>query len=282
MNLRFLILAVLAALPLHAVDFTHGYAVSVGNNPQVVESAHADESFPLMSVVKFPLAIVVLHEVEQGYLSLDTRYQLGPEQLPVDTWSPLATAHPQGGEFTLLQLLQAAVAQSDNNACAQLFRLVGGEVPVQQFFRERMGKSFPLVIAHGQDYFRDRRKAAGNHVSPRAMVQLLHACFVEARLLSPEHTQLLWNIMAGPSAGTPRLGGGIQEGVTLAHKTGSSGMQDGMTLAHNDVGVLRLPDGRTACVASFIRDSRADAPAMDAAHAALARRAAALLGAGQE
>ncbi len=274
MPLRALSLVLLAAWPLRAADFTHGYAVSLGDNPQLVEASRADESFPLMSVVKFPLAIVVLHEVELGRLALDTRYHLTAEQLPADTWSPLAAAHPQGGEFTLLELLQAAVSQSDNNACAYLFRLVGGAAAVQQFLRERLGDDVALVITHGEDYFRDRLEAKENHATPRAMVQLLHACFVERRLLSPAGTQLLWDIMSAPAAGAPRLGAGIPPGAILAHKTGSSGGQNGITLAYNDVGVLRLPGGQQGCIASFIGASRASVPAMNAAHAQLARRVA--------
>ncbi len=277
MNLRTFALVFLTSLPLWASDYTHGYAVSLGESPQLVEAAHADEAFPLMSVVKFPLAIVVLYEVEQGRLAPDSRYHITAEHLPTDTWSPLAVAHPQGGEFTLLQLLSAAVSQSDNNACAYLFRLVGGAEVVQQFFRERMGDDVALVVAYGEDYFRDPRKAGENRMTPRAMVQLLHACFVERRLLSPACTQLLWDIMSAPAAGAPRLEGGIPQGATLAHKTGSSGVQNGITLAYNDVGVLRLPNGHMACIASFIRDSRASASAMNAEHAALARRVAEML-----
>ncbi len=278
MALRPLILtaaAFLGLLPAWAADYVHGYAVSLAESPQLVLSAHEDTTFPLMSVVKFPLAIVVLHEVEQGRLHLDALHHLSAAQLPTDTWSPLALANPQGGEFTLMQLLQAAVSQSDNNACAHLFRLVGGAGAVQQWFRERMGADFPLCIRYGEDYFRDQSHAAANHVTPRAMAQLLHACFVEQRLLSAEQTQLLWGIMSAPSAGTPRLAAGLPEDAVLAHKSGSSGTQGGFTSAHHDIGVLRMqvgPQPRVACIASFICDSRADASTMNDAHAQLARR----------
>ncbi len=73
------------------------------------------------------------------------------------------------------------------------------------------------------------------------MVQLLHACFIEKHLLSAQHTPLLWEVMAGASAGAPRLGLGIPADAVLARKTGSSSSQDFMTLAYNDVGALRRP-----------------------------------------
>ncbi len=269
--------AALLALPLWAAEFTQGIAISLGASAELVEAVHADERFPLMSVIKFPLALKVLHEVEQGRLSLDTRCTLTEKELDPQTWSPLRDAHPQGGTFTLKELLEYALAQSDNNACTYLFTLVGGAPAVQAHVQELMGEGVAITIACGEDAFRDRRMMSANHATPRAVAALLRACFIEKRLLSAEHTQLLWGIMAGPSAGAPRLAAGLPEGAELAHKTGSSGAHEGVTLAYNDAGVIRLPDGRTACVVSFIRDSREPAPAMDAAHAATARRAVELL-----
>ncbi len=269
----FTVMPVLASTP--QASFTHGIAVSVGRSSQLLESAHADEAFPLMSVVKFPLAIMVLHEVGQGRLALDDSHHLTAEQMDSETWSPLAKAHPQGGNFTLRELLRACLADSDNNACAFLFGLVGGPAAVHDFFRSGMGADFPLTITCGEDAFRDEpHKMVENNATPRAMTALLRACFVERRLLSPEHTELLWGIMSGPTAGAPRLRAGIPQGAVLAHKTGSSGTRQGFTLARNDVGVLKLQDGQLACIVSFIRDSRASVPEMDAAHAALARRVA--------
>ena len=277
-----LMTAVFTSFPLWASSdkpaFTHGYAVCMGGSTQLLAAQHADASFPLMSVIKFPLAILVLHEVEQGHLTLSTRYHLSAKQLPTDTWSPLAQAHPQGGEFTLQELLQAAVSQSDNNACAQLFRLIGGAPALQAYLRREMGEDIAITITHGEDYFRKRSQLTENNATPRAMVQLLYACFIEKRLLSPALTQLLWDIMSSPSAGAPRLAAGIPTGAALAHKTGSSGTNAaGYTLAHNDVGVLRLPDGRTDCISSFIHNSSETPATMEAAHAELAKRAACLL-----
>ncbi len=274
MKLPACIVAVCAAFPLLAAEFTHGIAVSHGASPELVEEAHADEPFPLMSVLKFPLALLVLHEVEQGRMRLDSRYTLTATELDPHTWSPLREAHPQGGSFTLLELLRAAVAESDNNACTYLFSLVGGAEALQAYLSRCMGVGCGITIVCGEDAFRDRRMMGANHATPRAMASLLRACFIEGRLLSGYHTQLLWGIMAGPSAGAPRLGRGIPAGAELAHKTGSSDAHEGVTLAYNDVGVIRLADGRCACVVSFIRDSREGSAAMDAAHGSLARRAA--------
>ncbi len=273
------LLFLLPALPALGADYTHGIAVALEGRARLVEAAHADSHFPLMSVVKFPLAIVVLHEVEQGRLSLHQGIALGAAELDPKTWSPLLKAHPQGGSFTLLELLYYSLVESDNNACNALFRVVGGAGRVHGFFRERMGQGFAMTIRCDEGAFRDRGMMRANHASPRAMVQLLRATFGEQRLLNRHHTRLLRELMEQPSAAAPRVGLGLPAGCRFAHKTGSSGTEQGVTIAFNDVGVVQRPGCPAAYVASFIRDRRADAEGMNRAHAALGARVAAYLGA---
>jgi hypothetical protein len=65
----------------------------------------------MMSVVKFPLAIVVLHRVEKGELALNETYHLTPDDLDAHTWSPMQKRHPNGGTFSLAELLRYACAR---------------------------------------------------------------------------------------------------------------------------------------------------------------------------
>ncbi len=264
----------LLTLPTFAADFTHGYAIALEGRAGLLESAHADSPFPLMSVVKFPLAIVVLHQVEQGRLQLHQRISLGPGELDPQTWSPLFKAHPQGGSFTLLELLRYSLSDSDNNACNALFRVVGGAQVVHDYFRDRLGANFAMTICCDEDAFRDRRMMSANHATPRAMVQLLRAAFGAEPLLTPHHSRLLWELMAAPAAAAPRIAAGLPGDCCFAHKTGSSGTVEGFTLAFNDVGVIARPGGPKVYVVSFIRDSHADTATMSRAQAELGARAA--------
>mgnify|MGYP002509002563 FL=1 len=125
----------------------HGAAVALDGEPMAQLTRYENELFPLMSVVKLPLAVVVLHRVEQGQLRLGDHYHLGEEDMNPNTWSPLQKRFPKGGSFTLETLLQASLCESDNNACNYLFRLVGGPQSVQQFFNMHYGTDFPLHIA---------------------------------------------------------------------------------------------------------------------------------------
>jgi beta-lactamase class A len=70
-----------------------------------------------------------------------------------------------------------------------------------------------------------------------------------------------------------RLKGRLPAGTKVAHKTGSSGSRNGVSAATNDIGIITLPDGRHLAVAVFLRDSKADEKARDAAIAKVARAA---------
>ncbi len=260
----------------------HGYAVAVCGEDSLRLAAHEDEPFPMMSVVKLPLAIAVLHEVEQGRLALGHKVATVRQELDTDTWSPMLKKHPEGGVFSVQELLQWCISESDNNACNILFSLVGGAEKVQGFFHQRYGRDFPLVVACSEEAFKDRRMMEANHVTPRAMAALLQDLCKAAKgqgdMMQQEHAQLLLGMMEGTATGARRLKAGLSEGVRFAHKTGSSGTTaDGFTLALNDVGCMTLPNGRTACIASFISRSYVGLEALEAAHAHLARQAEACL-----
>lgn len=260
----------------------HGYALSRYGESELILAAHEDEPFVLMSVVKVPLAVVVLHEVEQGRLSLEQRLTRTRQQLDTDTWSPLLKKHPGGGNFSVQEWIRWSITESDNNACNVLFELVGGPEKVQDFFRHRYGKAFPLAIACSEEAFKDRRMMEANRITPRAMVDILQdicrAADGQGDMLRPEHARLLLGMMETTPHGASRLKGGLSPAVRLAHKTGSSGTdKEGFTLALNDVGVMILPDGSRACIASFVGRTYASMEGMEAMHAGLARRAEALL-----
>ena len=73
---------------------------------------------PMQSVFKLPLALTILHQVEQGKFSLDQSIRFQPEDLILPMpYSPLQDKYPQAGvDVPLRTLLQMTVALSDNTA----------------------------------------------------------------------------------------------------------------------------------------------------------------------
>ena len=92
------------------------------------------------------------------------------------------------------------------------------------------------------------------------MIALL-AAIDRGGVLSPESRAVLLDTMTRTSTGKTRIRAGVPEDTLVAHKTGTlAGVTD-------DVGIIRLPDGRHLAVAFFVTG-----PEGHAAHARLIAR----------
>ncbi len=82
---------------------------------------------PMLSVFKFHIALAVLNQVDKGNLTLDQKILIKKSDLLENTWSPLREKYPDGNvELPLSEIITYTVAQSDNNGCDILLRLIGG------------------------------------------------------------------------------------------------------------------------------------------------------------
>ena len=69
---------------------------------------------PMQSVFKFPLAITILHQVEQGTLSLDQPVRFLPSDRIPHAYSPLQDQYPNAGvDVPLHELLRLTVSLSE-------------------------------------------------------------------------------------------------------------------------------------------------------------------------
>jgi beta-lactamase class A len=73
---------------------------------------------PMQSVFKLPFALAVLHQVEQGKLSLDQPVRFRPQdRILRHVYSPLQDRYPHGGvDVPLGELVRLTVSLSDNVA----------------------------------------------------------------------------------------------------------------------------------------------------------------------
>jgi beta-lactamase class A len=71
-------------------------------------------------------------------------------------------------------------------------------------------------------------------------------------LLSPRSTQRMLSIMSQTRTGRQRLTGGLAEGWSIAHKTGTGQILGTTQAGYNDIGILTAPDGRHYAVAVMI------------------------------
>jgi beta-lactamase class A len=226
---------------------------------------------PMQSVFKLPLALAVLHQVEQGKLSLDQSIRFLPEDrfLP-HAYSPLQDKYPEAGvDVPLPELLRLAVSLSDNAAADILLRIAGGPGVVNTYIA-----SLGITGFHLQDgehaLHREVALQYRNWFEPTGAVQLLRR-ISDNSPLTPQHTDLLLNWME--STRTVRLKGDLPNGTRVAHKSGTSDVDNGVAHATNDIGLITLPDGRRLAIAVFVTDSTADEATREKVIAQIARAA---------
>jgi beta-lactamase class A len=226
---------------------------------------------PMQSVFKLPLALAVLHQVEQGKLSLDQSVRFLPEDriLP-HAYSPLQDKYPEANvDVPMPELLRLTVSLSDNVAADILLRIAGGPGVVNNYIA-----SLGITGFHLQDGERALHREVAlqyrNWFEPAGAVQLLRR-IGDNSPLTPPHTDLLLNWME--STRMVRLKGDLPNGTRVAHKSGTSDVDNGVAHATNDIGLITLPDGRRLAIAVFVTDSSADEATREKVIAQIARAA---------
>jgi len=215
-----------------------------------------EETPPMQSVFKLPLALTVLHQVEQGSLSLDQRVHFGPaDRILPATHSPLQERYPEANvDVSIRDLLQLTVSESDNVAADLLLEVVGGPQRVSDYVVSIGVHGFHLVDSE-HVLHRDPLTQYRNWFTPAGAVQLLRCISDKPPISRGDTGQLLAWLSDSPR---PRLKADLPAGTPVAHKAGSSGAGGGIAPATNDVGLITLPNGKTLAVAVFVTDSRAD------------------------
>jgi beta-lactamase class A len=253
-----------------------GASVELGGNVGIsvthVESgktagANADTSLPLYSVFKLPLAVVVLKKVETGELNLDKKVKITKSDLSLagsnsnaSRWEKLPRT------YTIRQLLQFSLMDSDNTACDKLLELVGGPSDLTRNLRELGFPGIEIKIAT-----RDMGKYTDqpNKASASTLVQLLSE-LQKGSVLKLSEREVLFDFMSRARTGPHRIRGLLPAGTTVMHKTGTGDKAS----AINDVGLITLPgNAGHLAVAVFISSSKLTEEQQEQKLAELARAA---------
>jgi beta-lactamase class A len=222
--------------------------------PFEYNNENATKKLPMLSVFKFHIGMTVLDLVDQGKLDLNQKIFVKKSELHENTWSPLRKEFPEGNkEFTLAELLQYMVCQSDNNVTDILIRLVGGTEKIQQFINKKGGKDFTIKNDEEQMHQKDWKSLYENSTTTKSLNQLL-IDFYNGKILSKKSTAYMYNLMLQTTTGANKLSAQLPKG-SIAHRTGSSGKVGDLTIAENDIGIVTLPNGKHYAITVFVSDS---------------------------
>lgn len=243
------------------------------------------ELFPQQSVSKLWVSLAALQMVDAGELDLREPAQIGIRDLTV-FHQPVRQFVLAGGTWrtTYADLMTRAITESDNTANDMLLKRVGGAKavraaidkaglgairfgPGERPMQSRIaGLDWHQSFAVGQSFYKARaqvpemrrRVAFDAYVadpvdgaSPRAIAFALGR-LARGELLQKATADHLMALLGRVKSGPNRLKGGLPDGWSIAHKTGTGQVLGGEQAGYNDVGILTAPDGRRYAVAVMI------------------------------
>ena len=211
---------------------------------------NGDMPFPMASTAKVAVAATFLTAVEQGRFRLD---QTLPMMVPVAEKGGRSAMAPlrAGPEIPAQQMMELMITRSDNFAADGLITAVGGVGAINAWLARNgiVGQHLDTNIA---TMIRDERRVnpattieTRSASTPRAMLALL-AAIDRGGVLSPQSRAVLLDTMTRTSTGKNRMRAGLPDGTVFAHKTGT------LASVTDDVGIIRLPDGRHLALAVFV------------------------------
>lgn len=217
-------------------------------------SINGHRHYRLMSVAKFPQALLLLHLVDQGKVNIGAPLHFTSADLSQRTGSSILKDHPQSSfDLSLPEALRYSIGQSDNITSNKIFVIEGGPQTVTSYIHN-LGVTEINIIADYAHMGEDTLHR--NWASPWAIAALLQK-FYKDRPLSDSMHALLWKTMVEGTSGANRLKGELPAGTIVAHKTGTSGTDSsGITQATNDAGIVQLPNGKHFAIAVFVSDSK--------------------------
>lgn len=237
-------------------NLTAGISIKVIESKDTL-SINGNLNAPMMSVFKFHIALAVLDLVDQKKLKLDQKIFIKKEELLPDTWSPIREDFPEGNmNLTLDELLRYTVSHSDNNGCDILLRLIGGTETVQKFINSKGIQDFKIKV--NEEEMSTWENLYLNTTTPLATTELLEK-FFKGEILKKKTTKYLYQIMVETSRGLTWMKAGLPEGTELAHRTGiSSTNEAGLRVAMNNIGIVKLPNGKHFILSIYLKEIRED------------------------
>lgn len=250
----------------------------VGAAAVVLETGDAallneDDHYPMQSVYKLPISMAMMDQIRLDDHALDEQIGVTPADfVRQGQASPLRDKNPNGGIFTIRELIRLALVESDGSASDVLLRVLGGPNVVQQYLSQ-IGVEDMKVVNTEKEMGADWNVQYQNWATPVAAVELLR--YLDKQTVDDIDSEkyVLLTDMHNAVTGPKRLKGQLPAGTDISHKTGTGGTRNGITSATNDIGIIDLPNGKHLAVAVFVSDSSADDKTRDAVIAKIARAA---------
>lgn len=202
---------------------------------------NGDKVYPTASVIKLPILIAFLQDVDAGKINLNETWTMTRDvivggsgefqDLPVNT------------KFTAQNVIEKMITISDNTATNMVIKRMGGIKYVNQRFAQ-----LGLTNTRLRDWLPDL--GGTNTTTLKELVQIL-AMLDRQSVLSRNSQANAFDILRRVK-NRKLLAAGLGAGATIAHKTGYIGTMLG------DAGIIEMPNGKRYIGAVIVESNRAD------------------------
>ncbi|HEY3366281.1 MAG TPA: serine hydrolase [Symbiobacteriaceae bacterium] len=212
-------------------DGTYGvYVIDIASGKGT--GVNADMKFPTASTFKLPMAMYILNQVELGKAVLDQSLSYSAEDYEEGTGT-LQDSVSEGDSFTVKELIDLAITQSDNIATNMLLRRFGRE-NVYAYMKKLGGK---VTI------YSDPENGSTTGTTPKEMANYMRLAYGKTAIGDAKLRQFLLDLLTH-TAFDDRAAAGVPRGVKVAHKIGT------LPNVVNDVALVYAPR-RTFVVAVY-------------------------------
>ncbi len=191
---------------------------------------HADDLFPSASLIKVPIMASVFEKIKEGDIHLGTRLVLRRRDRVGGSGS--LKWRPDGSKFTVRELLEHMMAESDNTATRIMIEQVGMGFLQEQF--AKMGLVYTKIHPSGMSLVGGAVRQE-NYTTAREMAMLLEKIH-NRELVDKPSSELMDDLMRHQRV-RRRLAQYVPVGWEIAHKTGL------LRRACHDCAIVSSPEG---------------------------------------
>jgi len=203
------------------VSFKTGIIIkSLNTSPEniflnkTIVSINPDEPFPSASLIKLPIMAAVYSAAAKGKLNLNSIYTL--KNSDKTGGSGKLKSMPKGKEFTLRQLIQLMVSDSDNTAANILIKKIGFQY-LNRFFKKE-GLKNTKINRYVLD-LSSRKKGIENYTSAKDSAFILEKIY-RGRMINKKSSEEMMSCLLKQKV-KDRICRYLPKNVKTAHKTGT-------------------------------------------------------------
>lgn len=188
-----------------------------------------EEEFEPASLNKIPMAILVMRGVENGKFSMNTKFQITPQ----DTDTKSGSLYERVGDYlTVQELMHAMLAESDNTA----FSVFSRQIDLEDWdtLSDYLNYYDISTLRQGPD------KGKFLSVTPKSNAHLFTSLYLST-ILEPEHSEYILKELTNTSFDVKGMAG-IPENVTIAQKFGN--YYSGTEEYFHSCGIMYIGEGR--------------------------------------